>query len=41
MSDIIMRSEVENETIEMELLLEAIFLKYGYDFRNYSSAHMK
>ena len=32
---------IENENIEMRLLLEAIFLKYGYDFRDYSSAHMK
>ena len=27
--------------IEIKLLLEAIFLKYGYDFRNYSKAHIK
>lgn len=33
--------EIENESIEIRLLLEAIFLKYGYDFRNYSAAHMK
>lgn len=33
--------EVENEFIEVKLLLEAIFLKYGYDFRNYSMAHIK
>lgn len=32
---------MENEDIEISLLLEAIFLKYGYDFRKYSSAHMK
>jgi len=32
---------VENEDIEIRLLLEAIYLKYGYDFRNYSNAHMK
>lgn len=31
----------ENENIELTLLLEAIFLKYGYDFRSYSKAHMK
>jgi chemotaxis protein methyltransferase CheR len=30
-----------NEEIEIQLLLEAINMKYGYDFRNYSSAHMK
>lgn len=33
--------KVENEEIEVHLLLEAINMKYGYDFRNYSSAHMK
>ncbi len=27
--------------IEIKLLLEAIFLRYGYDFRNYSKAHIK
>jgi len=27
--------------IELELILEAIFNKYGYDFRNYSKAHVK
>lgn len=27
--------------IEIQLLLEAIFLRYGYDFRNYSKAHIK
>jgi len=27
--------------IEIALLLEAIFKKYGYDFRNYSKAHVK
>lgn len=32
-----------NQTIniEIELLLQAIFSKYGYDFRNYSKAHVK
>jgi chemotaxis protein methyltransferase CheR len=35
------KDEVENEEIEIHLLLEAINMKYGYDFRNYSSAHMK
>lgn len=29
------------ESIELELLLQAIFLQYGYDFRNYSRAHIK
>lgn len=27
--------------IELQLLMEAIFLRYGYDFRNYSKAHIK
>ena len=27
---------MKNEDIEIKLLLEAIFLKYGYDFRNYT-----
>jgi chemotaxis protein methyltransferase CheR len=31
----------ENEKIEIELLLQAIYLKYGYDFRNYSRASLK
>ncbi len=31
----------ENEDIEIRLLLEAIYIKYGYDFRSYSTAHMK
>ncbi|MGQ7871203.1 CheR family methyltransferase [Sunxiuqinia sp. sy24] len=28
-------------TIELNLLLEGIFQKYGYDFRNYSKAHIR
>ena len=31
----------ENENIEIRLLLEAIYQKYGYDFRDYSKAHIK
>jgi len=31
----------DNLNIEIKLLLEAIFLKYGHDFRNYSQAHLK
>ncbi|WP_081853874.1 CheR family methyltransferase [Candidatus Magnetobacterium casense] len=31
----------ENEDIEVRVLLEAIYLKYGYDFRNYSKASLK
>ena len=33
--------KVENENIEIQVLLEAIYLKYGYDFRNYSKASIK
>lgn len=32
---------VENIDIEVELFITALFKKYGYDFRNYSRAHMK
>ncbi len=32
---------LSNEDIEIKLLLEGIFLKYGYDFRSYSQAHIK
>lgn len=31
----------ESENIEIRLLLEAIYLKYGYDFREYARAHIK
>ncbi|MBF0537911.1 MAG: protein-glutamate O-methyltransferase CheR [Nitrospirae bacterium] len=31
----------ENEDIEVRILLEAIYLKYGYDFRNYARASLK
>jgi chemotaxis protein methyltransferase CheR len=33
--------EQEIEEIEQTLLLEAVFLRYGYDFRNYSQATMR
>lgn len=37
-----LKEEVErNRDIEIHLLLEAIHLKYGYDFHNYSKAHIK
>lgn len=29
------------ENLELELLLQAIFIHYGYDFREYSRAHIK
>jgi chemotaxis protein methyltransferase CheR len=31
----------DSENIEIALLLEAIYLKYGYDFRGYSRVHVK
>lgn len=36
-------SKNKNQTIniEIDLILQAIFQKYGYDFRNYSKAHVK
>ncbi|PKQ66106.1 chemotaxis protein CheR [Labilibaculum manganireducens] len=33
--------DLENIDIEIPLFLEAIFQKYGYDFRDYSKAHIK
>ncbi len=33
--------QIENERLELQLLLEAIYQKYGYDFRDYSPAHTK
>ncbi len=38
-----MNNDHDNITtnIEIELLLEAIYRKYGYDFRNYSKSHVK
>ncbi|RUT77954.1 CheR family methyltransferase [Ancylomarina longa] len=35
------QSQIENIDIEIPLFLEAIFQKYGYDFRDYSKAHIK
>jgi chemotaxis protein methyltransferase CheR len=32
---------LENERIEIKLLLEGVYLKYGYDFRDYAGAHLK
>jgi chemotaxis protein methyltransferase CheR len=32
---------MNNESIEIQLFLEAIYLKYGFDFRNYSKASVK
>ncbi|MBF9017916.1 MULTISPECIES: protein-glutamate O-methyltransferase CheR [unclassified Oceanispirochaeta] len=35
------KNAVDNEYLELELLLEGIFRKYGFDFREYSGAHIK
>lgn len=35
------KEQLEIEKIEVTLFLEAVYLKYGYDFRNYSRAHIK
>jgi len=32
---------LQNSQIELAVLMEAVFLKYGYDFRNYSEAHLR
>lgn len=32
---------IGNQDLEIKLFLEAIYLKYGYDFRDYSKAHIK
>jgi len=31
----------DNEDIEIKLLIDAILLKYGYDFREYADASLK
>jgi chemotaxis protein methyltransferase CheR len=36
-----MNAHPETERIELRLLLEAVYLQFGYDFRNYSMAHVK
>lgn len=35
------KENIETEEIEMNLLLKAVYLKYGYDFSHYSKAHLK
>ncbi|MCP4695055.1 MAG: protein-glutamate O-methyltransferase CheR, partial [Desulfobacterales bacterium] len=34
-------SNLENQKIEIDLLLRAIYLKYGYDFRSYARASVR
>jgi chemotaxis protein methyltransferase CheR len=36
-----MEEDIETQNIELQLLLQAIYLKYGYDFRNYAKASVK
>ncbi len=33
--------DIDNQNLELQLMLEAIHLKYGYDFRNYAKASVK
>jgi len=33
--------DIDTQNIELQLLLQAIYLKYGYDFRNYAKASIK
>jgi chemotaxis protein methyltransferase CheR len=37
----IIDERLENENLEIKLFLEAIYQKYGYDFRNYAKASLK
>ena len=37
----IVEDQLEIENIEIDLLLDAVYKKYGYDFRNYGKAHIK
>lgn len=36
-----MDDDIETQNIELQLLLQAIYFKYGYDFRNYAKASIK
>lgn len=33
--------QIDSELLEIQLLLEGIYLKHGYDFRNYEGVHLK
>lgn len=43
MDDLIKHTQynIDTEDIEVQLFIDALYMKYGYDFRNYSRAHMK
>ena len=36
-----LQADIDNEYLELELLLEGIYRKYGFDFRDYSIVHIK
>jgi len=36
-----MLNQIETENLEVELLVEAVYRRYGYDFRNYSRVSLK
>lgn len=36
-----MLTQIETEDLETEVLLEAVYRRYGYDFRNYSRVLLK
>lgn len=36
-----MSDDIDTQNIELQLLLQAIYLKYGYDFRNYAKASIR
>jgi chemotaxis protein methyltransferase CheR len=36
-----MVGDIDNQNIELQLLLQAIYLKYGYDFRHYAKASIR
>lgn len=35
------QNQTEHEKLEIDLVLEGIYRRYGYDFRNYANAHIK
>ena len=35
------KDKLNSQDIELNLLLEGMYLKYGYDFRNYSRDHVR
>lgn len=35
------QENIDIQEIELNLLLQAVHLKYGYDFSNYSKTHLK